>query len=267
MSGTGIRQLRCDRRDEGALERLQTESHYDAVVDFCAYEPGDIQKICYHLPAAFDQYIYISTPDVTQPSAGVRDENSPVMTVRPEDEVGLYTWKKLELETELKEAVRGKGTGWTLLRPAFICGPFNYAPRESWYVENIIKNGSVLHPTNASGKFNMVYVKDLAMAILTCVYDGRSKDQIYTISGPEVLDYDRFAEAMKGAADRDFELVPVTVEDVLAKNLPLPFPLTEEENELFDGTKITRELGFTYTDFKENLKKAYDAFAPLVQRA
>lgn len=165
------------------------------------------------------------------------------------------------LETEVKAAAQRAGATHTIIRPAFIFGPFNYAPRESWYVENIIKTGQVLHPVDAGGRFNMVYVKDLARAILTCVYDGRSRDRTYVVSAPEVLDYNTFAAYMKLVADRDFTLIPTTVGEVVAKNLPLPFPLTEEENELFDGSMITRELGFTYTDFGDNLRKTYEAFA------
>ena len=265
MSGTGIRQLRCDRRDAEGLKRLETEPHYDVVVDFCAYEPGDIRRMFENLPCTFDQYIYVSTPNVTLPSRAVRNETSPVIPVEPQDPVGLYSWKKLGLEGELVSAAASGAVGYTIIRPAFIFGPFNYAPRESWYVENILKNGAVLHPADATGKFNMVYVKDVARGILACCYDGRSRGQTYLLSAPEVLDYDTFVAELKAVADRDFQLIPVTVQEVLEKNLPLPFPLTEDENELFDGTKITRELGFGYTPFRENLQKAWNAFAEIMQ--
>ena len=120
MKGTGIAELRCDRRDTAALEGLQTQAHYDAVVDFCAYEPGDIRAIFEHLPCRFDRYIYVSTPDVTKPSRNVRNEESQVLELQPQDEVGLYTWKKLGLESELVTAAHGAGTGYTIIRPAFM---------------------------------------------------------------------------------------------------------------------------------------------------
>ena len=265
MNGTGIRQIRCDRRDEAGLRALALDPKYDAVVDFCAYEPGDIKRIIDHLPCDFEQYIYVSTPDVTMPSPGVRDENSPVLNVEPADEVGQYTWKKLLLEGELKDCLLGRGTGYTIIRPAFVFGPFNYAPRESWYIENIIRNGEVLHPVDATGKFNMVYVKDLAKAMIACVYDGRARNRTYVVSAPEIMDYDSFLGALREVSDREFAAVPVRVQDVVSQNIPLPFPLTERENELFDGSRICRELGFAYTGFKENLKKTYVAFAEEIQ--
>lgn len=260
MAGTGIKQIICDRRDPMALRAAALEPHYDAIVDFCAYEPGDIKSLLDNIPCGCDHYLYVSTPDVTKPSPAVRDENSPVMDVMPTDEVGLYTWKKLGLETELKTEARARGLGHTMIRPAFIFGPFNYAPREPWYIERIVKGEAIPHPVDATGRFNMVYVKDLARAILTCVYDGRSRDNTYVVSAPEVLDYNTFVAYLKAVSSVDFTLEPVTVADVMARNIPLPFPLTEAENELFDGSRITRELGFTYTGFMENMKKTFEFF-------
>lgn len=260
MAGTGIRQIKCDRRDPLALISIALDPHYDAIVDFCAYEPGDITCVLDNIPCAYDRYIYISTPDVTRPSADVRDESSPVMDVMPKDEVGLYTWKKLGLEDELKSHAPLKSIGYTMIRPAFIFGPFNYAPREPWYVENIVRNGQVPHPVDATGRFNMVYVKDLARAILTCVYDARSVNDTYVVSAQEVLDYNTFAAYLKAVSPVDFTLVPITVKEVVTKNIPLPFPLTEAENELFDGSRITRQLGFQYTGFMDNIKKTFEYF-------
>ena len=270
MQGTGIGELRCDRRNEAALQQLAAQpgmqAAYDAIVDFCAYEPGDIRRLFEFLPCRFGRYIYVSTPDVTKPSKELRDENSPVMEIKPADEVGLYTWKKLGLEAELVTAAHAAGTGYTIIRPAFIFGPYNYAPRESWYVENIVKKGAVLHPVDATGKFNMVYVKDLARAILTCIGDSRAINQTYVVSAPELLDYNSFVAALKLVSGREFQLIPVQVADVLRQNLPLPFPLTESENELFDGSKISRELGFEYTPFGPNLKKTWEAFRETYER-
>lgn len=260
MQGTGIQELRCDRRDIDALKTLDVQPHYDAIVDFCAYEPGDIQAIFDNLKCSCDRYIYVSTPDVTAPSNEVRNEDSPVIDQEPEDEVGLYTWKKLLLESELVEAAQKAGISYTILRPAFIFGPYNYAPRESWYVQNIVKHGAVLHPVDANGKFNMVYVKDLARAIFACIGDSRAENQTFIVSAPEELDYYKFVSALKEVADREFDLVPVWTADVIKENLPLPFPLHENENELFDGSKIVRELEFEYTPLEPNLQKAYDAF-------
>ena len=78
-----------------------------------------------------------------------------------------------------------------------------------------------------------------------------------------MFDYDGFLAALRCAADREIVTAPVTVEQVLRENLPLPFPLREEESELFDGALAARELGLSYTPFSEGMQKTWNAFAPI----
>ncbi len=64
----GVTELRCDRHDAAALAALPA-ADYDAVVDFCAYAPGDIETLTSSLKATFKKYIYISAADVYDRSA------------------------------------------------------------------------------------------------------------------------------------------------------------------------------------------------------
>lgn len=255
-----VTEYRCDRRDLQKLETLQVEPYYDAIIDFCAYEEGDIYGIVDHLHTKCGQYIYISTADVTAPSSGVRDEQSPTRTEHGKGQVFDYLWKKLQLETEVKGAAQRKGFAYTIIRPAFIFGPFNYAPRESWYIKNIIEGRPIPHPSDATGKFQMVYVKDAAQALFLCVENPAAQNQTFILSGPDVLTYDSYVDLLKSVADRDFKLVAVTVDTALAEGIPFPFPLTAAESELFDGSKITRVLGLQYSDLKDSMEKTYRSF-------
>lgn len=261
MKGAGdhIKEFRCDRRDEAALCALSLDRHYDAVIDFCAYEPGDISRIVRCLNCETDRYIYISTADVAIPSALQRDETSPLREQEPEDEVGQYVWKKRLLEDELKAEARTHLFQYTILRPAFIYGPYNYAPRESWYIKNILSGKVIPHPVDAGGRFNMVYVKDVARAILAAISSEQAQDQIFLLSAPGEWDYHTFIQWIAAAGDCKVDTYPVTVEQVLRERIPLPFPLTEAENELFDGQKIVNLLNFSYEDSVEAMKKTYQA--------
>ena len=79
------------------------ESHYDVVIDFCAYELGDIAKILECLKCSIDQYIFVSTADVAKPSRLLRNEQSKLRDKEPASEVELYLWKKCLLEQELQQ--------------------------------------------------------------------------------------------------------------------------------------------------------------------
>ena len=255
-----LREFQCDRHDPVGLSLIPAEE-YDAIVDLCAYAPGDISSLLSSLPGKAKRYILLSTADVYARAPGApRDEEAPLLAEAPAGAAGEYTWNKRLLEEELRSACLQYGLEPVILRPAFIYGPYNYAPRESWYIEKVVKGEPLPVPFDGTGQFQTVYVKDAAEAIIACVRREDAAGQAFNLAAPEVLDYPGFIEALRQAADRPFSTFFLTVEDALREGIPLPFPLTEEESELFDGSKLTRLLGLAYTPFREGMKKTFIAF-------
>ena len=255
-----LREFHYDRHDSAGLSLLPKED-YDAIVDLCAYAPGDISSLLENLPGKAKRYILLSTADVYERSPGApRNEEAPLLAQAPAGAAGEYTWSKRLLEDELASACLKHGLETVILRPAFIYGPYNYAPRESWYIEKVVKGEPLPVPFDGTGQFQTVYVKDAAEAIIACVRREAAAGQAFNLAAPEVLDYPGFIEALRQASDRPFSTFFLTVEDALREGIPLPFPLTEEESELFDGRKLTRLLGLEYTPFREGMKKTFIAF-------
>ena len=91
-------------------------------------------------------------------------------------------------------------------------------------------------------------------------------NRAYNLAAPEEFDYDSFLAALRAAAGREIATAPVTVEQVLRDNLPLPFPLRDFESERFDGSLVTRELGLSYTPFADGFQKTWNAFAPIFEQ-
>ena len=224
-----LREYRSDRHDADGLARLP-EQEYDAAVDLCAYAPGDVSFLLDHLPGTVKRYILISTADVYMRRPGViPEESSPLQDAKGTGPAAEYIWNKVLLERELETECIRRGIEPVILRPAFIYGPYNYAPRESWYIRRIVQGLEIPVPSDASSRFQFVFVKDAAEAILACVTR------------------------------------PVTAAQVLEENIPVPFPLTEEESELYRGDRITRELGLSYTPFPEGMEKTWKAFKSVYQ--
>ena len=55
--GENIREYRADRRDVDSLKNCGLSDDFDAVVDFCAYEPKDILNIFEALSCSTKKYI------------------------------------------------------------------------------------------------------------------------------------------------------------------------------------------------------------------
>lgn len=260
----GVTEYRCDRHDAAALAALPA-ADYDAVVDFCAYAPGEIETLAGSLKATFGTYVCVSTADVYDRAAPRPwTEQTPVASDFGAGPEADYLAGKAAVERACRAVCERRGANCFLLRPAFLYGPYNYAPRETWYIRTAVSGEPIPQPTDADGRFQFVYVKDLAMAILACLRPDAPKGvHAYNLAAPEILDYDGFLAALRAAADRPIASRPVTVEQVLRENLPLPFPLREAESELFDGSLAERELGLVYTPLSVGMQKTWNAFAPI----
>ena len=261
----GLKEFRCDRNNAAGLAALPiAEEHYDAVVDFCAYDTKGVRTVIENLPCSFDRYIVLTTADVCERTDGVRNEETPLLNTEGAGAVDEYIYNKVLVEKFVYTLPEKYGKDYTILRPAFIYGPYNYAPRENFYFEKIYKNQPLPMPTDAAGEFQMVYVKDVALAILACVSQPeKSRNQVYNLAAPDVLDYQKFFAMLTRISDRPFEVQPVMVQQVLNERIAVPFPLYHGEDEIFDGSKITRELGLEYTDLDANMKNTFTGLKPV----
>lgn len=292
MEDFGVKQIKGDRRDEKVLEQLAAlETEFDAVVDFCGYGQGDVASVVEHLPGKTKQYIFISTVDVYERGIQeLKDEETPYETRSIEGEAGEYIRGKVALEQELKGVCLQRGIAYTILRPAVLYGPYNYAPRESVFIQIALQNHFLPEITDATGKFQFTYVKDGVEAIEKCLLNEEAYGQAYNICGDEILDYRLFIEGLEQAMQEDESIaeaeriteveknteveriaenakklihckrIQMTAQEATAQGIPLPFAVYEEETELYSNEKSKKELGMVYTSFEEGMKKTYQAF-------
>lgn len=255
----GAKQITGDRKD-AAVWRAVTED-YDCVVDFCAYEKGDIARVLENMPGKIRQYIFISTVDVYERGiSGLKGEDTPLETRILPGEAGAYIAGKVALEREVREECGRRGIDVTVLRPAILYGPLNYAPRESVYIHLLAQNHVLPRITDATGSFQFVYVKDAAQAVLKCLLNPTAYGQAYNLCGEEILTYDAFFRELRRASDVEAQEISLTASEAEDKRLPLPFPVTEEETELYSNEKGKAQLGLCYLDIAEGMERTYRAF-------
>ncbi|MBQ6622282.1 MAG: NAD-dependent epimerase/dehydratase family protein [Mogibacterium sp.] len=262
MGKAEIREIRCDRHDRPAMEQALSGTAWDAVVDFCAYEPGDLETV-FQIPGFHaSHYILMSSSSVCDvPASEAKTEQSPVIRTPDETRDGVYAYKKGVLEAELRSLCRKSDTTWTILRPAFIYGPYNYAERESWFIRMIAAGEKLPYPVGGGARFQFVYVADVARAILRCLEDPRAENEVFHLAGSEILDYPTFFSVLEACSDRPIQYVPVTEETIVQERIPMPFPIIRDD--LCDGSRITEVLGFEYQSFTEGMRKTWKAWIPV----
>lgn len=259
MEEFGAKQLTGDRRDQALW--LNLEEDYEVIVDFCGYESGDVEKVLENYSGQVKQYIFISTVDVYRRGIGGRKAENTVFETRTiPGEAGAYIAGKVALEQEVAEVCKKKNINYTILRPAILYGPYNYAPRESVYIQMAVQNHVLPRLTGADGRFQFTYVKDAAEAIGKCLLNEQTFGQSYNLCGEEILTYEEFFQCLIQAAEETIERINLTVEEAAQHNLPLPFPVGDSETELYSNEKSKEELGVSYTSFSEGMKRTYRAF-------
>lgn len=255
----GVKQIKGNRKN--ALIWQENTQEYDVIVDFCAYEKNDISTVLGNFAGKAKQYIFISTVDVYKRGfEQMKDENTPYESGFVPGDAGAYILGKIALEQELIVECEKKNMAYTILRPSIIYGPFNYAPRESVFIQYAVQNSILPHILDADGKFQFVYVKDVASAIVNCIRNEKAYKNAYNLCSDVIFDYNSFFYELKKVIDVPIEEIRLTVSEALANNVILPFPITAAETELYSNEKSIKELGMCYTPFSEGIKKTYNAF-------
>ncbi len=246
-----VQNIVCNRHDRAALSLALSGHSYDAVIDFCAYRPCDISSLLNVIKNTGGHYIEISSCSVLAPSPTPRAEGAALIRSAPTVAGGEYAYHKMLLEQEARDACAVAGVPCTILRPAFVYGPFNYAPRESYYFKAVLGGDSVPFPSDSDSLFQFVYVKDIARLIDKCIANPAAANKTYHLCAPEQISYASLHRVLDRIFNQKISSHPVRVATAEAQKLPLPFPLLG--NDLYRGDQICTDLDFSYTPFETGM--------------
>ncbi len=253
----GVTEIKCDRHKTEALQDAIPSLSWDAVVDFCAYTPQDIAMMLSALPShAISQYIFISTASIYEKTYDLPiREDAALLTGPQPGPHGDYAYNKHLAEEELKYQCAENRIPWTIFRPAFIYGKYNYAPRESYFFDLVQKKKTIIIPDNELALFTFVSVWDVARAIIACIGNKNAYTKAFNLSGEELVSYPRFVNVLRIITGEHITVRDMSVQQIDEQGVPLPFPL--DVHLVYSGTLITKDIGFLYTPFLDGMKATY----------
>ncbi|MBI2957588.1 MAG: NAD-dependent epimerase/dehydratase family protein [Chloroflexi bacterium] len=255
----GVNEIVCDRHDAAKLARVVPPLEWDAVVDFCAYSPDDIPTVLQSLQGRVQRYIYISTATVHQNSLVLpMTEDTPVLTTAPPGPAGDYAYKKRLGELRLKGLCEPSGITYVCLRPSFIYGKYNYAPRESYFFGLMARGEPVVLPALPQALFSTVSVWDVARICIACLWSEAVRNNSYIVSAGELLSYDRLVKTLEEIASIKLKVSRQPVRVIEVRGIPLPFPLSEHL--VYSGKRLQQALGYEYLPFAEGMRRTYEWF-------
>ena len=258
----GVAERVCDRNDALRLAGILSAERWDIVADTCAYNPAHVKTLFSALPAAgAGRYVLISTVSVYAPTKDLPVSESAPLLAGPLPLPGPaadYGFNKRLAEHAAAAQGLLRQIPATILRPAVIYGRYNYAPREPYFFDLVERGEPVVIPKDDLALFQLVYVKDVARAVLAAAESPKAEGEAYNLAAPELLSYGRLVEVLEAATGRRIETVALPAARIDAARIPLPFPLTEHW--IHSGEKIVRDLGFSYTKLVPAMRQTYEDY-------
>ncbi len=241
---------------------------WDAVVDFCAYEPDHISTMLANLRGRVEHYILISTTSIYAKSnvLPITEEAPPLEG--PQDDLGQYGdygYNKWLSECRLREECRQRDIPYTVLRPSIIYGYYNYAPREKFFFDALRLKQPIVIPEPSLALFNFIWVVDLAKIIMRCIGEARAFGEAYNLTSDELVSYPRIVEVLAQITGKTLDPVPMSPFDIEKKGLALPFPLTEHL--VYSGAKAARLFPIDHMPFKNGMREALKYYLMVARQA
>ena len=254
-----VREIVCDRRDAERLEFSLPPLMWDAVVDFCAYEPDDVEVLLRTLPQmSVGQYVLVSSTSVYTDSSALPIREDAEKLTGPQPELGPfanYGYQKWLTELKTTELCHDFSLPYTILRPSIIYGKYNYAPRESWFFECIVKREPIVVPKNPLALFQFVSVWDVASLITRCISHEAAFNRAFNLAGDDLVSYGRMVEILENITGNIIPTRTLNREEIERQRIPLPYP--PDRHLIYSGELIARVFDFRYTPFADGLRDTY----------
>lgn len=255
----GVTEIVGNRHNEAQIVKGVPPLNWHAVVDFCGETDVDIAMILEFLPGKIFHYIFISTTSIYENTKNLPvSEDAPKLS-GPQPELGAlaadYAFNKWRCEQKLQFECPRRGIAYTCLRPAIIYGPYNYAPRETYFFDLISNNEAIIVPDNDLPLFSFLYVVDLAKVIQKCLGNRAVFNQAFNVCSEQLISYQRLMAVFEEVCSVKINIRRMSVSEIDEKQIPLPFPL--DSHLIYSGEKLRRLLGIEYTPIEVGMKATY----------
>ncbi len=199
----GVKTLVADINDTNAVEKVLEEHQWDAVVQWIAFHPDDIERDLKLFSGRTKQYFFISSASVYQKTG------YPFLTTEETPQINPY-WEysqnKIACEELLKEAGSAHDFPYVIIRPSYTYGdtliPFiaNAWP-ESWtFVDRLRKGQPCIIPGNGFSLWTMTHNSDFAVGLVGLLGQDSAVGEAFHITSDESLCWNDYAHLIAEAA-------------------------------------------------------------------
>jgi len=244
-----------DRTEEADVRRAGMTVDPDVVIDCVAYHPRDVH-VATDVFADIDAYVYVSSGAAYGAERiPKREDDTPLHDCSAEEAVDesmeSYGPRKAEGDRAVFAAA-DRGVKAMAVRPPVVYGPHDYTERFDYWIDRVDGHDRVVVPGDGTNLWHLVYVADVASALVTVAEDGRP-GEAYNVGDSHAPTLGEWVGRIADACDTDVEPTFASERELGTVGLsPEDFPIYRDPPHLLETAKL-RDLGWRPTDHDDAL--------------
>src|SRR5450432_2212760 len=240
---SGARVLCADINDEAAAAALLTGLSFDAVANFIAFEPAEVERDIRLFTGRTAQYVFVSSASAYQ-----KPPKSPHITeITPlENPFSEYARGKIACEERLLAASRDAGFPVTIVRPSLTYDtviPLPFASWQEWtLVLRMLRGERIVVHGDGSSLWTITHADDFAVGFLGLLGKPQALGEAFHATSDELLTWDAIHQAVADAAGTRANIVHMASDDIVAAFPEFTRTLLGDKahSAIFDNAKIRR---------------------------
>ena len=240
-----VRTVTADIANEAAVVEALGSQSFDAVVDWTAFTPADVERDIRLFRGRTRQYIFISSASAYQKPVGhyLITESTPLA-----NPYWQYSRDKIACEDRLMKAYREEGFPITIVRPSLTYGDTQIPLAvnswlKPWTVVDRMRRGKkLIVPGDGSSLWVITHNSDFAQGLVGLLGHQQAIGHAFHITSDEAMTWDQFYRITAQAAGVEPQLIHIA-SDFISACLPDELgSLTGDKSVsvVFDNTKIKR---------------------------
>jgi len=241
----GAETVNADMSDAPAVKRALHGRRFDAIVNWIAFTPADIERDLELFRGRTRQYIFISSASAYQkPSTDyLITEATPLANPHWD-----YSRNKIACEERLLQAYREEGFPVTIVRPSLTYGEnliplvINSWQRSYTVVDRMLKGKKVIVPGDGSSLWVITHNTDFAKGFTGLLGHEQTIGHAFHITTDEVLTWDQLYRTVAVAAGVEPAIVHIPSDFMVACLPGMEGTLIGDKSVsvVFDNSKIKR---------------------------
>ncbi len=242
----GARLLTADfHGEEAAVNSLLAPFRFDAVVDWIAYTPADIERDLRLFTGKTDQFVFISSASAYQkpPDHYLITEETPLS-----NPFWQYSRDKIAIEQRLMQAYRQQGFPATIIRPSLTYGPSQIPLcMGSWQhpytlIDRMRRGQKIIIPGDGTSLWTLTWNEDFAVGLVGLLGRGDAVGEAFHMTSDEVLTWNQIYQEAGRAAGVQPDIIHIASDLIAAYDPDALGSLTGDKvnSAVFDNRKIKR---------------------------